>query len=100
MCSFFLTLCERKDTNSPISLEIGKFQNITVLVPKPKFEGNNSHFLYFLGISNSEITLNTQEQKLCYTVLFVNPFGRCNVGGKVKFFFLKMVGETISGLSW
>src|SRR5258705_13742097 len=64
---FFLTLCERKDANSSVfSLEIGKFQNITVLVTKAKFEGNNSHFLYFLGIRNYETSLTTQEQKLCY----------------------------------
>src|SRR5258705_10388846 len=66
---FFLTLCERKDANSPVfSLEIGKFQNITVLVTKAKFVGNNSHFLYFLSISYYEITLTTQEKKLCYIV--------------------------------
>jgi hypothetical protein len=61
---FFLTLCERKDANSPVfSLEIGKFQNFTVLVTKAKSVGNNSHFLYFLGIGNQDITVTTQEQK-------------------------------------
>jgi hypothetical protein len=61
---FFLTLCEQKDANSLVfSLEISKFQNITVLVTKAKFVGNNSHFLYFLGISNQDITVTTQEQK-------------------------------------
>jgi hypothetical protein len=52
-------------------LEIGEFQNITVLVTKAKFEENNSHFLYFLDISNQKITLTTQEQKSCYIVLFM-----------------------------
>ena len=66
---FFLPLCERKDAISSIfSLEIGIFQNITVLVTKAKLEGNNSHLLNFLGISNYEITLTTQEQKLSYIV--------------------------------
>jgi hypothetical protein len=61
---FFSDLCERKDANSPVfSLKIGKFQNITVLATKAKFVGNNSHFLYFLGISNQDITVTTQEQK-------------------------------------
>jgi hypothetical protein len=65
----FLTLCEGKVANSPVfSLEIGEFQNITVLVTKAKFERNNSHFLYFLDISNQKITLTTQEQKSCYIV--------------------------------
>ena len=58
----YLTLCERKDTNSPVcSLEIAKLLNITVLITKAKFDGNNTHFLHFLGISNYEITLTTQE---------------------------------------
>jgi hypothetical protein len=70
MLFFFLTLCEGKDANSPVfSLEIGEFQNITVLVTKATFEGENSHFLYFLDISNQKITLTTQEQELCYMVL-------------------------------
>jgi hypothetical protein len=29
-----------------------KFQNINVLDTKAKFDGNNSHFLYFLDKSN------------------------------------------------
>ena len=66
----YLTLCERKDACSPVcTLEIDKFQNITVLITKSKFEGNNSHFLSFLGMSNYKITLTTEEQKLLHNVI-------------------------------
>lgn len=62
--SFFYFLWLKMCEFVPLSyLKISRFQIITVLVGKRKFEENNWYFLYLLDIINEKITPIAQEGK-------------------------------------